>query len=82
MLAALALIAGTAHANDAVKVAKPADVKACELRGQVTVYPPYLLPGSDIRAMKRQTEGLGGDTLVVTRRSIVGQGVAYLCGGK
>ena len=78
LIASIALaVCVSAHAADVAKDA--AAVAPCTVIGEVTATPPYILPGSDIRQMKKLADAMHADTLLVVSRGIVSKGGAYRC---
>jgi len=57
-----------------------AQVASCKAVGNVASTPPYILPGDDLKQIKNQAAGLGGDIVLITSPRIVStQGIAYQC---
>ncbi len=55
-------------------------VTNCKAVGNVASIPPYILPGDDLKQIKNQTVGLGGNTVLITGPRLVStQGIAYSC---
>jgi hypothetical protein len=78
LIASAALIVNvSSHAVDMAK--DTAAVASCTVIGQVSSTPPYILPGADIRQMKRLADAMHADTLFVVSRGVVSKGVAYRC---
>lgn len=60
--------------RDATAVAK------CKAVGNVASVPPYVLPGDDLKQLKNQAVGLGGNIVLLTGPRLVStQGIAYSC---
>jgi len=64
---------------DVVVTKDPAAVAACAYLDVLHSHPPYILPGADIRQMKKRAAELGADTILVVTRSVVSEGKAYKC---
>jgi hypothetical protein len=71
------MVSVSAHAVDVAKDA--AAVASCTVIGQVSSTPPYILPGADVRQMKKLADAMHADTLLVVSRGVVSKGVAYRC---
>jgi hypothetical protein len=57
-----------------------AAVSNCKPVGNVASTPPYVLPGDDLKQLKNQAAGLGGEIVLITGpRLISTQGIAYRC---
>ena len=57
-----------------------AAVSNCKPVGNVASTPPYIWPGDDLKQLKNQAVGLGGDTVLLTGPRIIStQGIAYRC---
>ena len=57
-----------------------ATVSNCKAVGPVASVPPYILPGDDLKQLKNQAVGLGGDIVLITGPRLVStQGIAYRC---
>lgn len=55
-------------------------VTNCKAVGNVASIPPYILPGDDLKQIKNQAVGLGGNTVLITGPRLVStQGIAYSC---
>jgi len=76
----LALAATAARAAEPIAITKDLTaVQSCAAVGQVRSYPPYFLPGADLKDVRRQAAALGADTILVLSRAVVTSGVAYRC---
>jgi hypothetical protein len=80
---ALAVSGCTTLAPTAVNISTTRDGAAvvnCQAVGNVASVPPYILPGDDLKQVKNQAAGLGGDTVLLTGPRLVStQGIAYRC---
>lgn len=71
-------LAPTAQAVSTTRDA--AAVANCKAVGNVASSPPYILPGDDLKQIKNQAVGLGGNIVLITGPRIVStQGIAYSC---
>ncbi len=67
-------------AKDIVVTRDAAAVANCKAVGNVASVPPYVLPGDDLKQLKNQAVGLGGNIVLLTGPRLVStQGVAYSC---
>jgi hypothetical protein len=67
-------------ARDIPTTREPAAIANCKAVGNVASIPPYILPGDDLRQLKNQAAGLGGDMVLITGPRLVStQGIAYRC---
>lgn len=80
LLALTLVLTGKTWAGESLTVThNPAEVQGCTLIAPLSIAGPYLLPGGDIRGLKKQAVGLQADTLLIIDRSLVSHGVAYQC---
>jgi hypothetical protein len=68
-----------AGGTDVVVTKDPAAVSACTYLDVLHSWPPYILPGSDIRQLKKRAAEIGADTVLVVSRSVASEGKAYRC---
>jgi hypothetical protein len=69
----------SALAADVVVTKDPNAVAACTYLDVLHSWPPYFLPGADIRQLKKRAGEIGADTILVVSRGVASEGKAYRC---